>query len=253
MSDIAPDVAPAPAPAPAPVNPLETPAPAPAPAPEAADPFDNEQVQQFDRKYVEKIRTEAAERRVASKKYEDAFSKYNEQEQAVWFELAQELVTDPKSAATKFQQIAAEILGAPAEPAVPVAPVADPAGEKPLTQADIDRILAERDSKSQQERDLAAATSKVVSEAEALGYKQGSAEWRELMFLARYEADGDLTKAHGMRDARSKAAVDAYLAQKAGQGGIPVSKGGGDVPSEAHAPATFGAASEALRTRLENM
>lgn len=251
MSDITPEVEPV-AEAPAPLaNPLENPTPAPAVTPEAdTDPFDNEQVQQFDRKYVQKLREEAAERRTAAKKYEEAFSGYTPEEQAVWFALQQELVHDPKSAAAKFQDIANEILGTKPD-AAPAAPAADaPAADKPLTQADVDRILSERDTKAQSDREVADATKKVVDEAVALGYEQGSAEWRELMFLARYEAEGDLTKAHEIREGRNKAAVEAYLAEKSGQGGVPVSHGGGDTPSQSQAIATFADAGEALRARL---
>lgn len=263
MSDIAPEATPVADPTPAaetpPVNPLETPAPAATPEIDS-DPFDNEQVQQFDRKYVEKIRKEAADRRTATKKYEDAYAGYTPEEQAVWFTLQQELVNSPKTAAAKFQQIANEILGSTPEATPPVADPEPPAEEpKFLTQADFEAALTQREAKATEEREVAEATNKVVAEAEGLGYKQPNAAdaseaeksaWRELMFLARYEADGDLAKAHGIREARSKAAVEAYLAEKAGQGGIPVSKGAGDTPSQTAPVTSFSGASDALRARL---
>lgn len=226
-------------------------APAPeTPAPEAA-PEAPEDLSKFGEHadYIKELRAESAARRVAAKKYEDALKGYTPEEQEVWLGLQQELVNDPRSAAAKFQQIAKEILGAD-EPATPAVPETDLPTDKPLTQADITKILADRDAKTQADQDLAAATTKVVTEAEDLGYKQGSAEWRELMFLARYETDGDLAKAHEKRETRDAAAVEAYLAKKAGQGGIPVSHGAGDTPSQTAAITTFEGAREALRARL---
>lgn len=211
----------------------------------AADVFDDAKVQSFDRPYVEKIRKEAADRRTAMKPYEEAFGGYNAEEQAVWFDLAKQLANDPKAAAARFQEIATGILGAD-EPAA----VEPPEGaDKPLTQAELDAKLKERDDANQ----LREITAKIESDAAGLGYKKEDAEgWRDLMVTAQYVTNGDLHAAHAHLVAKKQGWIDGYLKEKE-TGGVKLPTNGGTPGQPAEPVTTFASASDAFRASMANM
>src|SRR5690606_6293431 len=117
---------------------------------------------------------------------------------------------DPASTAADFEAIAQRIreqLGGD-EPATTPNPAEDDA-EKPLTRADPERI--------ERERAVEAATRQIQAEAESLGYKDGTPEYAQLIWVANNdkEAGRDLQKAHalllGRVDALKQAAIQEYV------------------------------------------
>lgn len=237
MSDIAPDVTPDVTPDIAPdVTPDVTPAAEPA----------SDDVGRFGEhgNYIKELRGEAAKYRTEAAPYKEAFGTYSPEEQAVWFDLAKQLANDPKAAAARFQEIATGILGADEPDAVEPPEGAD----KPLTQAELDAKLKERDDANQ----LREITAKIETDAASLGYKKEDAEgWRDLMVTAQYVTNGDLHKAHAHLEAKKQAIIDGYLADKQ-TGGVKLPTNGG-TPGQAAEPITsFANASEAFKSAMAN-
>lgn len=229
---------------PAPEAPPAEPAPEAPPATEpAADAFEDEAVQQFDRAYVTKLRTEAAGHRTEAKAFKDAFSGYSDEERAVFLELATGLAGDPDTrlaTAKRFQEIATAVLGN--------APAAEPTPEDdaPMTKAQVQAYLAEQEAAKDQDRRVA----DIKTRATDLGYKVGSASYQTLLFLAR-ENGGDMDKAHAAikdeREADFAARIKA-LADEADGAVVPA--GGGPAGSQTRKVTTIADASDALRERL---
>lgn len=223
-----------------------------------ADPFDNAEVQQFDRTYVQKLRDEAAKHRTDKKKFEDAFTGWEGEDADVWLDVIK-AAADPNSkgsAAETLRKIA-DLL-APGDPAKPAAEAAAQAAEaaegadaasKPLTQADIDRIFAEREAQAQQD----AALKAIKDEAKELGYEERTADYAQLMFYANFETKGDLKAAHEKIQANRQAVIDEYVRTKAADANLPTGgTGGGFHVSDEKKPKTISEASDALLAMLKS-
>ena len=106
---------------------------------------------------VRKVREEAANRRVALKPYEEAFSSFDEESRGIYLELAKQIASgDPaqqKAAAARFREIAEKIDGAE----VPVTPAGeiDP-DQKPLTRKELREIQEAAQAEQEIERGIAA-------------------------------------------------------------------------------------------------
>lgn len=215
-------------------DPAPVPAPESAPAPEAVEPpaapapADEGDLGKFGEhgSYIQQLRDEAAERRVALKPYQDAFQGYSDEQRAAFFGLAQGLLSDPTATAQQLREIADQILGGD-EAGAAVEPVEK--GDT-LTRAEVEQLLADRESAAETERVAKAKEQEIISEAKELGYEAGSPEYRKLMFQAINYADYDLNKAHEQLEAEKQAIIDSYVEGKGAgvriprQGGVPVSQ-----------------------------
>ena len=208
-------------PTPVAVAPVVTPEPTP-PTP-AADPFDVPTNTTFDRPYVERLRAEAAEYRTKAQAYKDLESLTPEKRDA-WLTLARTMETNPTQAYQWLDEIvksAPEVLQQQGGPA-PVSVV--PAGEAPLTRADLDQILGQRDA-AQVEKQL---INEVYGDLKAVGIDAESSDPVEaataiaIMKVAAETTGGDIKAAYDLvvTGPRQKA-IDAFVAEKATQGRTP--------------------------------
>ena len=201
----------------------------------------------FDEKYVRELRDEAAKHRTDYAPFRDAFKDYDPASRDVMLELAQNLINAPEDAGAKLIEIARNIYGDKFEEVV------RDDTPKPLTQADLDKQLSEREATREAEARQKAELQAVVSQATSLGYTEGSADYADLMFRAFNEFEGDLEKSHAAREAGKQAIIDAYLADKSEKNGQfpPVSSGeGGAVAEKVDAPTSWGDASARLTAAL---
>lgn len=213
----------------------------------------------FPREYVEKLRRESASYRERAKKYNDVFEGYEPEAVDEWLSLATSLKSDPKAAAERFAELAEAIRGQFADPdgAAADAAVADaglaPAeaaadAEKPLTRAEVDAILAERDRKAELDRRVA----QIEIDARSLGYEPRTEGYDELLYIASTLPSGSIQEAHAKVQARKQAVIDAYVASL-GQKPAPVvpNPNGGPASGEVKLR-TFEEANSALDAWLAN-
>lgn len=220
----------------APVNPPAEPAPGgePPAAPEAPE--------TFDRKYVEDLRGEAAEYRTKYAPYRDAFEGYDDESREALLAIARDIVANPRNAAERMVQVAKGLTGEEFDSLL------SDEGPKPLTQEDLQKEFEKREREKSEQAAIAA----VEQEAQTLGYKQGTADYADLMFRAYNEHSGDLNAAHQAREEQRQAIIDAYLKEKAeGNGSFPpVTTDGGPVSGSDDTPKNWEQARAALTARL---
>ncbi len=83
--------------------------PAPAAVEPEVDPFDSAPDDaKFDKKYVSKLREEAAARRTEAAKYKEVYGDFSQEDQQVWFDLANTWKTDPGKAAEMMETVLEE-------------------------------------------------------------------------------------------------------------------------------------------------
>jgi hypothetical protein len=215
-------------------------------APVVVDPADDS-IPEALRPYVKQLREEAAERRVALKPFEEAFSNYEpEQAQALLGVVA--ALSDPESqldAATQLKELAEAILGD--------IDLNDP--NRPLTRADLERIEADKQAKAQEE----AAVQAVIAEATELGFPEGEGEagrgYRRLMDLAVSETKGDLKAAAAIIQAERDAIIADYAKQvmegKAKWPTLPPPVGDAPADITGAPPKTFAEARANAKARAE--
>lgn len=245
----APEGAPAAPAAPAPAPTEGTPAGG-APAPESSPPEGGSTRDSYTRAEFEKVQNEAKNLREKYAPYRDTFDEYPDEDREAWIWLAKEYRTNPKGAIEAMERLVTaskeEQQAAAAE------------GAKPLTRAELEAALAERDSQTAAERE-AADHKRIVDdinhEAEGLGYKQGTIDLSDLFFIAQHETNGDLKAAHEKVSARKQAIIDEYLEAKReeAQGGRRVVRPGstpGGAPDAG--PKTFEDAKASLIERMKN-
>ncbi len=192
----------------------------PTPAPvEQADPFDGGQ-QTFDRAYVEKLRNEAASNRVKAREAEEKVTRYSrfdgidDNDLTVFGELADRYKKgDLEGAAEWARDIAGQL--SPAERGAVAEATGAASTDTPLTRAEFDRLMAERE----QEITISQSQADLDREAAALGYGPDSIYYLPLMKAA---SDGfaktgtvDLKAAATQIEAERQRVVEAYLADKA--------------------------------------
>ena len=216
-----------------------------APVVPTADPFDNAEVQQFDRTYVQKLRDEAAKHRTAAAPYKEVFDAYDEADKEIWFDLAKSMATDPKVGAQKMLELAQGLLeSGDTEGANKVLDGVEGEPEY-LTAA---QLQAEFDKREKQAK-LNAEVETINAEAKELGYKENSPAWRDLMSRALHDHNYDLKAAHAAREAERQSVIDEFVASK-GQGPV-VTSAPGTAPATGTVPKTMEEAREATRARLK--
>lgn len=252
---------------------METPEVTPgAPAPEvtpaaaapAADPFDDNLVQQFDRSYVEKLRQENAGTRAKLRELEEAFNPYDDEERGIWRNLMATTATDPVKGAKAMQAIAEAILKgevSPEEGAELAAEVQgqgqQPAGEQPkfLTQEDVDRMFEEKLAAREQSEREKAMKDDLIREAKELGYAPDTLEYTELVWLAVHTTGGDMKAAHELRELREQNIVDGFVQRQRdiAEGIVDRPSGGGAPANDAGAAKDMNEAKARLAARLSNL
>lgn len=235
--------------------PAEAGAPAPSQAPAAPatpDPAaSGEQApvaESFPRDYVEQLRNEAADRRVALKPYEDAFKGYESDEVQTWLGLIKLVQENPAEGAAYMAQVA-QALGNQYSPPDPSTLTPEQRAAQ-VTQSEIEKFKQEQ--KEEREREaLQRQVEELNKKAEGLGYELGSSGYLSLLHYAQHKTNGDLDKAHTLVQADVQKIIDAYVQGKAGA--PPVSPGAGvgsPVPSQ---PETLEEARESLDKWLDEI
>lgn len=199
----------------------------------------------FDRQYVEKLRRESAGYRDKLRSYEEQYSVfdgYDDEERAVWKDLASTWKQDPRAAAEAMNQIAQSVLEQKMAEAAEA--------EEPLTRGEFQRMQAEAKAEAQRQADVG----RVEHEARELGYDLSSRAYRVLLLTASELPSGDLAEAHAMLEADRQRDRDEYKAQlmrDAEQSPMPPA-GNGSSPSGERQLKSWADAEAAMEARLNN-
>lgn len=193
----------------------------------------------FDRAYVERVRGEAAKYRTELKKYKEAFEGYGEEDQAALMALAQQLRSDPRSAAQQMAAAAEQILAQYQEEEA----AKEATESEYLTKADFERLRMEEEVRNEQRL--------IETEARELGYTVdlNDVDYRLLLLTAQGLPSGDLREAHAKIQSRYEAKIADFVASKAKEAEssvLPPATGGAPTASTPMEP-TF----ENARARLE--
>lgn len=231
---------------PDPDPPTDPPPPVAEPAPVADPEPEDSTIPETLRPYVRQLRDEAAERRIAVKAYEEAFTGYGDDEKAAFLEIASGLASEDiglqREAAERMAAVAKEILGPDGD---------DP--NRPLTRSDLERIEAQKQADALQEK----AVQEVISEAKALGYEEGKPDYAQLMWRAQFETKGDLKAAHEAILQDRQAIIDQF-AESVRKGSAswpvrPTPNTAGAVPDDqsGSSPKTWAESRAAAKARAE--
>lgn len=166
---------------------------------------------------VKRLRSEAAERRVAAKQFE-AFDRFDANDRAFLLELVEDLSSPERqgAAAERMRDVAERLLGGEItqeEAQDELEEIADDE-DKPLTVKEWKAMQA----KEAEEKAQAAAISEIESEAKSLGYEPNTAEWTLLMYHASQDTKGDLAKAHEIIAGQRQAIIDAWVEEQKAKG-----------------------------------
>jgi len=234
----------------------------------------------FTREYVEELRKEAAERRTSLKPYKEAFSSFNEEEQAFLLELVNELGTNQGSAGVRMRDLSYQLLGEDAfladapwsvdntggivteEETPPAEPAPAGAGAPLVTLDDLQRVLDERDAKAANESQAARQAQEVdnlIAEAKGLGFEPGTPDYAMLMWYAANDTDnpdGDLSVASEKAKAYAPAAPAPPEAGDESPAFPATASAGGagaqpEPPTEP--PKTMQEAKDRMKARIERM
>lgn len=215
----------------------------------------------FERSYVEKLRNEAAGYRTKYREanaYVETFGPAGSEDRETWRQLASTMYSDTAAGAQWMANIAKGLgAGLSDEQAIakagpePTTITPAPATPEPkgLTPEDVERMFTERETRQAE----AAAIKAVEDEAHGLGYASGTKEYVALLHTAANTTNGDLNKAHAVLQADRQAIIDAYVAEKAKEGG---SRGPGNVgaaPTGETQIKSMVDAERAMRSRLDAM
>lgn len=192
----------------------------------------------FDRAYVEKLRQESANYRTRAKKFQEAFDGYEEEAVGEWLELATTLRSDPRTAASRFKELAEAIEGqlTPEQAEAVMEQVTDDEvfpSEQPLTKAEFEKMWQQK----QQEVETNQLIRQIENEAVDLGYEKGSKQYQRLLYEASQLPDGSVKKAHEALQAERQAIIDAYVAEMGGSPSPQVP--GKNVGGESGQPKSF--------------
>ena len=197
----------------------------PAEAPEV-DAFDDEGVTTFDRDYVKRLRDKEARYRTELREAQERWGDWDKTLDGLDDEqrgLARDLVSailegDVARAADIIgPDELAKVLGV--TPAAVAEQVAEQTEDAPLTRADLQRELEEREAKQQTEREIKA----VYDEAKKLGYnpdaKAGTPEFGKWVMLVQHaQAAGGIEAGHKAMEAAEAAerqrVIDEYVASR---------------------------------------
>lgn len=200
--------------------------------------LDEEKPLDLDR--ARKLRSEARNLRVRLHETEERWQPWNEITEGFEpddLEAVQALVRNLRHDPAAAEAMMRRYLGLEAEQPLPEPSAAAEGSEKGqyLTEADLEKLLVEREAKAQRDAEIR----QIHDEASKLGYdpkaKPGTAEHEKfvrLAYLANHRTDGDIAKAHEALEAEQQAIIDAYVArQKQAANGAPTPPPAGGAPS----------------------
>ena len=221
--------------APAPV--ADTPAAAEAEA--AADLYDDDKVQQFDREYVTKLREKEDRYRRERNEARERWAEWDKTLDGLDLDqqgLARELVASilqgdlERAAEIIGRDQLAEVLGA--AQAAPAATAEPAPGEAPLTRADLEREFAEREKAREAQQQMDA----VLSQAKGLGYnpdaKPGSPDFGRWVMVVQYAQanGGNLEAGHKALEAAEQAErqriIDEFVSSRSNGSPAPAAGSG---------------------------
>lgn len=206
-------------------------------APAGGAPAGGEQT--FSPGYVEQLRRESAGYRTKAQTYEQAFDGYDEDAQGALLDFAKALRNDPAAAAQFAREIYQSIEQQQQQAQIQ--------GEQPLTRAEFDQMMQERET-AQQNQLRQYQTSQQVAEISktvaGLGYNpnaqwtadnwQEAADHMNVLALATYVYNGDIQAAHEAMQGRGTQAIGQYVQQRtqdARNNPLPVGGRGGPAAS----------------------
>lgn len=167
--------------------------------------------------YIKQLRQESAkyrtERNELVEQYGKRFEGLAPEDANLFLEVVEAYKTDP-AAAARWMEENAQALRARLGPDAAAAVQQQADADKPLTRAEVERIMAEREQAAQQQAAVAAVNKQVTD----LGIDPASYAGKALMLRAIEDHKGDIAAAHAAmqaeRDALAKEAVAAFLADK---------------------------------------
>lgn len=219
----------------APAGDQATPAGTDAPAdvdPAAADPAKTglDALPEEWQKEVREAREEAKRYRLRAKEYEEVYDGLDDDGRGFLLELNKALKAgDSDTAQAMWGQLFADP-DAAAAAADPAAAGGDP--DAPLTAADIDRLVEEKLATREAKRAEDQAVADITKDAEALGYKPGSRDYVNLLYVANNETGGDLAAADQALKAERQKVIDEFVAAKATDSELHTTPAGdGSAPS----------------------
>lgn len=242
-----------PEPVAAPETPPEATIPEPAPEPEAES--TPEQVETFDREYVEKLRKENAQWRTRARDYEDTFGELDDEIRNGWLEL----IRTANSGDPEAMQMLGQALGfvGDEEP--------QPTGDF-LTREEAARIAREQAeavwAQGSAEQQQQQAVRDVETQAKSLGYDNGTPEYIELLYFANSIDPESLNPGENLLEAADRQVkeyrqqqYDAWIASKEEEARNTPSapNGNGVAPQISQAPKTWEEARNSLHERLSNI
>lgn len=219
-------------------------------APAAPEPDGLDSLPESWQKEIRSLRDEAAAGRTSHKPYKEAFDGYSDADVQVLLNLASTIKTDTKAGAEMMRQIADALLAEGADTPAP-APAETPASgaeDKPLTRADIEKMMAEKDTSAK----LKSAEDAIVAEAKDLGYNTGTRQYYALLMEAKLHHKGSLADAHTALEAERQSVIDTYLAKKKSDAeATPTAGSGAGGPPSGEKPIkTFADARAAFEARV---
>lgn len=246
---------------PEPVAAPEAPPEIPAPEADVAVKVDSqpEEVETFDRKYVEQLRDEAARYRTRSRDYEAVFGEMPEDIRAGWMELINTANAGDPEAMNSLGQMLGFIEDTPETP---------PAEEPQYLTAEQARDIARREaeqvwSQEREERAQADAIATVETDAKAMGYDTKSPDYVQLLWFANNIDADTLGSNESILQAADRQMKDyqrqqyaAFIEGKEAEARTSpqVAEGNGVAPNlPVAAPKTFEEARERLHERLSNI
>jgi hypothetical protein len=184
------------------------------------DPFGDEKVQTFERSYVEKIRSEAAEARVELKKFKETFNEWPQEAVEGFLSLAKAIETGDTSAVPVLENLLNQMT--PEQQAAVENALDQKAVEtetKYMTPEQVEEYIAQREASKEEERKTAQAEQQAMeslkSEISALGYNLDSQNPEATLlfhFAGSQEGEGpkDFKKAHEAVQAFKQSLIDDY-------------------------------------------
>ena len=166
------------------------------------------------RKYVEKLRKEAAAARVKAKEARAPFEGWSPDDAKVLGEVIQLAAADPKVGAAKMREIADLLDKGDVEGAAEAAADASEAAAAHLTPEDIDAKVREAVDAKDREHQLNVKRDEIIAKTKELGYEPGSADYFTVLHVAQFETNGDLEAAHAKIEERNQAIIDKFLDTK---------------------------------------
>jgi hypothetical protein len=225
--------------------------------------INDDKVQQFERKYVEKLRAKEAELRVAVKPYKEAFSGFEPDDQEILLTMITELSTAPEVAAQKMVTLGNFMLyGEDGPPASTEGKDGDDDLDRPMTKRELQEHETKRQAEEQQRRDAQAQAEqqqrdvdKILADAKDLGYEPGTIDGQIFLGILAHQAGGDQAKAQKIMQDRDNRLIREYIKGKrtiASTGTASPQSGGQSAEVESHDPKDLDEAYEAAMARVRS-